>query len=92
MLLGGLTRRLMVAQEYIGRPMAVNVLDGSGEVVTEPRKVKEATQNYFQGLYHHDNPPKLPKPWMQSPSVNEVKDSVTQDPFVWPKLANTDDF
>src|ERR1700683_808051 len=82
----------MVTQEYIGLPTALNTLDGSGEVVTEPEKVKEVTRNYFQGLYHHSNPPKLPKLWMQSPSVNEVKDNVTQDPFLWPRLANTDDF
>src|ERR1700677_725200 len=82
----------MVTQEYIGLPTALNTLNGSGEVVTEPEKVKEVTRNYFQGLYHHNNPPKLPKPWMQSPSVNEVKDNVTQDPFLWPRLANTDDF
>jgi len=91
-LLGGLTRKMMVADEYIGLPTAVNVLDGSGDVVTEPEKVKEVTQNYFQGLYHHNDPPDLPKPWMQSPSVIEVKDRVARDPFVWPKLVNVNDF
>jgi hypothetical protein len=83
---------MVVADEYIGLPTAVNVLDGSGDVVTEPEKVKEITRNYFQGLYHHNNPPDLPKPWMQSPSVIEVKDRVARDPFIWPKLANVNDF
>jgi hypothetical protein len=42
-LLGGSTRKMVVADEYIGIPSAVNVLDGSGDVVTEPEKVKEIT-------------------------------------------------
>ena len=66
----------MIAEEYIGLPTAVNVLDGSGEVVTGPEKVKKITQEYFQGLYHHNDPPNLPKPWMQSPSVTDVKNRV----------------
>lgn len=49
-LLGGSTRRLVVAEEYIGLLTAVNVLDGSGDVVTEPEKVKEVTREYFQEL------------------------------------------
>jgi hypothetical protein len=49
-------------------------------------------RNYFQGLYHHEDPPDLPKPWMQSPSVIEVKDKVVDDPFIWPRLANVEDF
>jgi hypothetical protein len=91
-LLGGSSRKLMVAQEYIGLPTAVNTLDGSGEVVTDPKNIKEVTRNYFQGLYNHNDPPDLPKPWMQSPSVIEVKDRVKQDPFLWPQLANINDF
>src|SRR5882762_8360474 len=90
-LLGGSTRRLVIAEEYIGLPTAVNVLNGSGDVVTEPDKVKEITRDYFQGLYHHNDPPDLPKPWLLSPSVIAVKDRVTLDPFVWPRPANIDD-
>jgi hypothetical protein len=29
---------------------------------------------------------------MQSPSVIKVKDRVNRDPFIWPKLANVNDF
>jgi hypothetical protein len=91
-LLGGSTRRLGIAAEYIGLPTAVNSLDRSGEVITEPVKVKKIMHNYFQGLYHHNEPPNLPKLWMLSPSVTEIKVKVDQDPFVWPKLANIGDF
>jgi hypothetical protein len=91
-LLGGSTRRLMTAEEYIGLATAVNLLNGSGEVATEPEKVKKITCDYFQELYHHNGPPDLPKPWMKSPSVNDVKDRVAQDPFIWPKPVNIDDF
>jgi hypothetical protein len=91
-LIGGSTRKLVTANEYIGLPNAVNPLDGSGEVITEPDKVKQITRDYFQGLYHHEDPPDLPKPWMQSPSVTQVKDRVASNLFIWPRLANVDDF
>jgi hypothetical protein len=91
-LLGGSTRRLISTAEYIGLPMAVNSLDASGEVFTELEKCKKITRDYFQGLYHHIEPPELPKPWMECPSVSNVKNVVSQDPFIWPKLANVDDF
>jgi len=91
-LLDGSTRRLISTAEYIGLPTAVNSLDGSGEVVTEPDKCKKITREYFKALYHHDEPPELPKPWMECPSVSNVKNVVSQDPFIWPKLANVDDF
>jgi hypothetical protein len=91
-LLGGSTRRLVSTAEYIGLPTAVNSLDGTGEVITEPEKCKKIMRNYFQGLYHHNELLILPKPWMDSPSVAGIKDAVTKDPFIWPKLANVDDF
>jgi hypothetical protein len=91
-LYGGSTKRLVNAQEYIGLPMAVNVLDESGDVVIQPEKVKDITRDYFQELYHHNDPPNVPKPWMQSPSVTDVKDRVSCDPFIWPKLANVNYF
>ena len=91
-LLGESTRKMVIAQEYIGLPTAVNALDGSGDVATEPEKVKGITRKYFQDLYHHKDPPDLPKPWMQSPSVTDVKNRVASDLFLWPKLANVNDF
>jgi hypothetical protein len=91
-LLGGSTRRLVSAVEYIGLPTAVNSLDGTGEVITDPEKCKKIMRNYFQGLYHHDELPIQPKPWMDSWLVAGIKDVVTEDPFIWPKLANMDDF
>jgi hypothetical protein len=79
-LLGGSTSKMVISQEYIGLPTAVNTLDGSGDVVTEPEKVKGITRNYFQELYHHKDLPDLPKPWMQLPSVTDVKNRVASDP------------
>jgi hypothetical protein len=55
-------------------------------------KVKNIMCDYFPELYHHNGPPDLLKSWMKSPSVNDVKDRVAQDPFIWPKPANIDDF
>jgi hypothetical protein len=86
------TKRMVNAQEYIGLPTAVNVLDGSGDVVIQPEKVKDIMRDYFQELYHHNDPPNVLKPWMQSPSVTDVKDSLSRDPFIWPKLANVNVF
>lgn len=83
---------MVFAEDYIGLPTADNVLDRSGDIVTEPDKVKGITHYYFQELYHHNNPPDLPKPWLSPPSVTTVKNNVAQDPFIWPRLANVDDF
>ena len=58
----------------------------------EPGKCKKIMCDYFQGLYHHDEPPILPKPLMDSQSVAGIKDAVTKDPFIWPKLANVTEF
>jgi hypothetical protein len=91
-LLGGSTRKLVISNEYIGLLTALNAIDESGEVTTKPVKVKEITCNYFQKLYNHDEPPDVPKPWMQSPSVAKIKMKVTSDPFCWQKPANIDDF
>jgi hypothetical protein len=43
-LFGGSTKRMVNAQEYIGLLTAVNVLDGSGDVVIQPEKVKDNTR------------------------------------------------
>ena len=88
-LFGGSTRKLIIANEYIGLPNTVNLLDGSGEVVTDLDRVNQITRNYFQGLYHHEDPPDLHKPWLQLPSVIKVKDKVANDPFIWPRLATS---
>jgi hypothetical protein len=91
-LYGGSTRRLVFTEEYIGLPTAVNTLDGSGDVATEPDKVKGITHEYFQGLYHHNDPPELPKPWLSTPSATIIRNKVALDPFIWPRPANVDGF
>ena len=46
---------------------------------------------YFRRLYDHSRIPRLPKPWMETPSVVNVQTHVTNDPFMWPRKASLSD-
>ncbi|KII90984.1 hypothetical protein PLICRDRAFT_174330 [Plicaturopsis crispa FD-325 SS-3] len=92
MLRGQSTKRLMDKSTFIALPLAVNRLDQSDHLATDPDEVKETTREYFSKLYHHDPPPAIPKPWLSTPSVNAIRDKVQDDPFVWPRPAAVDDF
>ncbi|EDR16147.1 uncharacterized protein LACBIDRAFT_321369 [Laccaria bicolor S238N-H82] len=50
------------------------------------------TREYFSRLYDHSHVPDLPKPWLNTPSVKEVRGRVTDDPFIWPIKASLADF
>jgi len=50
------------------------------------------TREYFSRLYDHSRVPDLPKPWLDTPSVKEVRSCVTDDPFIWPIKASLADF
>ncbi|KDR77658.1 hypothetical protein GALMADRAFT_119768 [Galerina marginata CBS 339.88] len=43
-------------------------------------------------LYDHDRVRELPKPWLTTPSVMEIKNRVTSDKFEWPRKASLADF
>lgn len=90
-LIGNSTRKLAQSFDYIPLPLAVNDLDNPDRLVCNPKEVKTTTMNYFKKLYDHSHIPALPKPWLNTPSVLEVRSRVTEDPFEWPRKASLAD-
>ena len=90
-LMGNSTRKLVQNFEYIPLPLAVNDLDNPEKLVCSPEAVKSMTMEYFKRLYDHSHTPILPKPWMNTPSILEVRSHVAKDPFDWPRKASLAD-
>ena len=72
-LLGGLTKRLLFSGEYNGLLTAVNSQSTDDELVTEPNAIKRVTKEYWSKLYKQQDTPDVPKPWLDTPSVTEVR-------------------
>jgi hypothetical protein len=89
---GGSTRKLIQSSSFISFPLALNDLDDPEKLVCDPEGVKSTTREYFSRLYDHSRVPELPKPWLDTPSVKEVRSRVTDDPFIWPIKASLADF
>ncbi|KAJ6538584.1 hypothetical protein B0H10DRAFT_2245705 [Mycena sp. CBHHK59/15] len=87
----GSTKRLVNPGEFIELPITVNDLS-SDRLVSDPNDVKEISRRYWTQLYRHDPPPNIPKPWLTTKSVLEIKDRVEADPFIWPRHASITDF
>ena len=66
----------MAGGGYIGLPITVNSLDMEEELVTEPDKVKGVSQEYWSKLYRQQKIPDVPKLWLETPSVLEVRERV----------------
>jgi hypothetical protein len=91
-LMGASTKRLVNSTDFIALPLSVNKLDESQCLISDPAEVKETTRQYFSKLYHHQPPPAIPKPWLSTPSVLEVRERVRQDPFQWPRPASLENY
>ena len=89
---GGSTRKLIQSSNFVSFPLALNDLDDAEKLVCNPKGVKSTTREYFSRLYDHSHVPDLPKPWLDTPSVKEVRSRVTEDPFIWPIKASLADF
>jgi len=88
---GNSTRKLVQNSDYIPLPLAINDLDSPEKLVCSPEGVKATTMEYFRRLYDHSCIPALPKPWMETPSIVNVRSRIAKDPFVWPKKASLAD-
>ena len=55
------------------------------KILTGPHEIKVATVDYYQHLYSRTSRPLQDKPWMITPSVHQVADSVSSTPFLWPQ-------
>ncbi|KAF5380096.1 hypothetical protein D9615_006221 [Tricholomella constricta] len=90
---GGSTKRLFNgASSFVSLPTALNSVCGPPRIETDPAAVSDITRDYFSKLYHHQEPPNKPKPWMTTPSVEEVRARVALDPFTWPLMADLQSF
>lgn len=91
MALRGSTKKMVQASDFVPLPFALNDLDDPERLVCDPEGVKETTRKYFTRLYDHSRVRELPKPWINTPSVTEVRRRVEEDRFEWPRkttLAN----
>ena len=95
MLRSGLTKGM--ANEGINPirlPVMVSNPDQPEQILSSPSpaKVKTALAQYFSNLYSHKTPSKTPKPWLETPLVQEAKQKVQVDPFKWPQEASVQSF
>jgi hypothetical protein len=91
MALRGSTKKMVQDSNFVPLPFALNDLENPEKLVCDPEGVKETTRKYFTRLYDHSRVRELPKPWINTPSVVEVRQRVEEDRFQWPRkttLAN----
>jgi hypothetical protein len=88
---GGSTKRLVHPGEFIELPITVKH-PHSDRLVSDPTEVKAISRQYWSDLYQHNTPPDIPKPWLTTPSVLDIKRRVADDPFLWPRLTTLADF
>jgi len=88
----GSTWKFVHLSDFIPFPLAINDLDDPERLVCDPEGVKSTTRDYFTRLYDHSQVPDLPKPWLSTPLVKEIKDRLADDPFIWPVQASLSDF
>ncbi|KAJ6579403.1 hypothetical protein B0H10DRAFT_2235745 [Mycena sp. CBHHK59/15] len=70
---GGSTKRLIHPGEFIELPIAVNP-PHSDSIVSDPEGVKKITREYWSKLYTHEPTPTIPKPWLTTKSVLDIKE------------------
>jgi len=90
--LRGSTKKMIQTSTFVPLPFALNDLDDPDKLVCDPEGVKETTRKYFTRLYDHSGVRELPKPWLDTPSVVEVKRRVEKDKFQWPQKTTLPDF
>ncbi|KAG8780610.1 hypothetical protein FRC16_003087, partial [Serendipita sp. 398] len=71
-------RILCTPPDRISAPIALAREDG--QIITEPEEIKTETRQFYQGLYSksYNQPPV--KPWMDSPSIQEIRQKVECNP------------
>lgn len=72
-------------------PMVIQDPD-SDRLLSDPQAVKNGIRRYFQKLFQHADPPQLPKPWLSSPSVLDLRNRLLHAPFHWPQPLTLDQF
>ncbi|KAK0229129.1 hypothetical protein EDD85DRAFT_776432, partial [Armillaria nabsnona] len=88
-LLGGSAKCLYPPSQFQGPPPAISISDPHNQNVrtylTSADDVKTQTMDYFSALYHRNDRPDPPKPWMDCPSVRSIRENLRCDSFQWPQ-------
>jgi len=90
--LKGSTKKMIQTSNYVPLPFALNDLDNPDILICDPEGVKATTREYFTRLYDHSRVRELPKPWLNTPSVTEVRKRVENDRFQWPQKTTLPNF
>ena len=80
----------MPYETYANAPLVIEDLD-TGDLICDPDVVKSTTIQYFQRLFHCSPTLSTPKPWLDSPAVQEVHNQVLASPFNWPQPMTLDE-
>ncbi|KAF8972557.1 hypothetical protein BDZ97DRAFT_1722685, partial [Flammula alnicola] len=86
-LLAGSSAKRLFHNSFSSLPLALTTSPDSlhDDVVTGPDRIKTATREYFQALYKRTARPPQDKPWLQTPSVQQISARTAQQPFTWPQ-------
>jgi len=68
-----------------GLPVALLDASAPGSFITTPSGIRDATRNYFLGLFSRQQRAPVNKPWLDTPSITEVRARLMQTPFNWPQ-------
>ncbi|GBE81774.1 hypothetical protein SCP_0401470 [Sparassis crispa] len=91
-LLGGSSKKLyQTAHDTSGPPLAVTPDDDPDSFITAPDEVKMHTQAYFNALFSRQQRPPMAKPWLDTPSVTDIRQTTAANPFHWPQTMSLDD-
>ncbi|KAF8168377.1 hypothetical protein B0H34DRAFT_670556 [Crassisporium funariophilum] len=82
--LNGLTKKMIQSSNFVPLPFAINDLDDSDKLLQR--------ENISPDSMIIPRIPSLPKPWLLTKSVVEVKQRILKDKFQWPKKATLADF
>ncbi|KAJ7853589.1 hypothetical protein B0H13DRAFT_2358865 [Mycena leptocephala] len=58
----------------------------------DPEAVKQLTRDYWSNLYTHEPAPAIPKPWLTTKSILDIKEQVSASPLSWPRPASLIEF
>ncbi|KAF5367841.1 hypothetical protein D9615_010570 [Tricholomella constricta] len=88
--LKGGSAKLLFPRHFSCLPLALSANPSSDPdtISTGPDHVKSITQQYFTRLYHRVPRTPQQKPWMETPSVQNVAERTAADPFTWPQPLN----
>jgi hypothetical protein len=88
---GGSTARLYKGADKRDLPLIVNpLIDPDGikmneeEFVAGEEKVKDLHLRYYSNLYKNPPDPVVPRPWMETPSIIEIRERTRIEPMQWP--------